>query len=144
MIHSKQKTSNKPLVLYLKQDFCYPPGQAPPLLVKSHGGPTSAAHVTLNLQLQYWTSRGWAVADVNYGGSTGFGRAYRNRFEMPQLTPRNRRTHGSAHLTANGCERYVVRAVFELVKKPCQHIVRPTYYSDVGSAIAPRCLCEHL
>lgn len=50
-----------------------------PLLVKVHGGPTSAASSTLNLAIHYWTSRGIAVLDVNYGGSTGFGRAYRDR-----------------------------------------------------------------
>ncbi len=51
----------------------------PPLLVKSHSGPTSMAKNGLNLSIQFWTSRGWAVVDVNYGGSTGFGREYRNR-----------------------------------------------------------------
>lgn len=56
-----------------------PAGEKPPLLVKVHGGPTSAASSTLNLSIHYWTSRGIAVLDVNYGGSTGFGRAYRDR-----------------------------------------------------------------
>jgi dipeptidyl aminopeptidase/acylaminoacyl peptidase len=60
-------------------DYAGPAGEKPPLLVKVHGGPTSAAPSTLNLGIHYWTSRGIAVLDVNYGGSTGFGRAYRDR-----------------------------------------------------------------
>jgi dipeptidyl aminopeptidase/acylaminoacyl peptidase len=63
-------------------DYAPPPGEKPPLLVKIHGGPTSAASSTLNLGTQYWTSRGIAVLDVNYGGSTGFGRAYRDRLHL--------------------------------------------------------------
>jgi dipeptidyl aminopeptidase/acylaminoacyl peptidase len=56
-----------------------PPGEAPPLLVMIHGGPTSAARPMLQLGTQFWTSRGFAVVDVNYGGSVGYGRAYRNQ-----------------------------------------------------------------
>jgi dipeptidyl aminopeptidase/acylaminoacyl peptidase len=59
-------------------DFDGPPGEAPPLLVLGHGGPTSAARAQLNLSIQFWTSRGFCVADVNYRGSTGYGRAYRD------------------------------------------------------------------
>ena len=61
------------------QDYAAPADERPPLLVKSHGGPTAAAGSTLSLGIQYWTSRGVAVLDVNYGGSTGYGRTYRQR-----------------------------------------------------------------
>jgi dipeptidyl aminopeptidase/acylaminoacyl peptidase len=61
------------------RDFTAPPDEKQPLLVKSHGGPTSATVALLTLGIQYWTSRGIAVLDVNYGGSTGYGRAYRER-----------------------------------------------------------------
>src|SRR5579871_2994256 len=60
-------------------DYVGGPDERPPLLVKCHGGPTSSASSTLNLGTHFWTSRGIAVLDVNYGGSTGFGREYRER-----------------------------------------------------------------
>ncbi|KAL2455144.1 alpha/beta-Hydrolases superfamily protein [Abeliophyllum distichum] len=68
--------------------FFYPPTnphyqasqeEKPPLLLKSHGGPTAETRGILNLNIQFWTSRGWAFVDVNYGGSTGYGREYRDR-----------------------------------------------------------------
>ena len=68
--------------------FYYPPrnadytgldGERPPLILIGHGGPTTATSATLDLKVQFWTSRGFAVADVNYGGSSGFGRRYRER-----------------------------------------------------------------
>lgn len=63
------------------QDYSAPVGERPPLLVLSHGGPTAATSSTLRLAVQFWTSRGIAVLDVNYGGSTGYGRAYRQRLD---------------------------------------------------------------
>ncbi len=62
-------------------DFVGPDDERPPLMVISHGGPTSATTDVLSLSIQYWTSRGIAVLDVNYGGSTGYGRAYRQRLD---------------------------------------------------------------
>ena len=68
--------------------FYYPPvnaawrgpqGERPPLMVASHGGPTGSTSPAFKLMLQYWTSRGFAIVDVNYGGSSGYGRAYRER-----------------------------------------------------------------
>ena len=61
------------------KEFSAPQGEKPPLLVMSHGGPTSAAVSVFDAGIQYWTSRGIAVLDVNYGGSTGYGRVYRQR-----------------------------------------------------------------
>lgn len=56
-----------------------PTDERPPLIVMSHGGPTSKSSPGFDLHIQFWTSRGFAVVDVNYGGSTGYGRAYRQR-----------------------------------------------------------------
>ncbi|MBN2238498.1 MAG: S9 family peptidase [Dehalococcoidales bacterium] len=61
--------------------YTAPEGERPPLMVISHGGPTSATSSSLSLSIQHWTSRGFAVADVNYGGSTGYGREYRQRLD---------------------------------------------------------------
>ncbi|HEX7096554.1 MAG TPA: S9 family peptidase [Acidimicrobiales bacterium] len=58
-----------------------PPDERPPLLVLVHGGPTSAARRSLHLPLRFWTSRGIAVVDVDYRGSTGYGRAYRRALD---------------------------------------------------------------
>ena len=60
-------------------DFVAPAGTRPPLMVLSHGGPTGFAAGMFSIAYQFWTSRGFAVLDVNYGGSSGFGRAYRER-----------------------------------------------------------------
>ncbi len=62
-------------------DFKAPAGELPPLLVMCHGGPTGASSSGLRYGIQYWTTRGIGVLDVNYGGSTGYGRAYRERLK---------------------------------------------------------------
>jgi dipeptidyl aminopeptidase/acylaminoacyl peptidase len=60
-------------------DYTGAPGELPPYVVWVHGGPTSRAPMLHDLEVAYFTSRGIGVVDVNYGGSTGFGRAYRER-----------------------------------------------------------------
>ena len=62
-------------------EFDGPDGDRPPLIVMIHGGPTAAARPVLQMAVQFWTTRGFAVVDVNYGGSTGFGRNYRERLK---------------------------------------------------------------
>lgn len=62
-------------------DFRGPAGSKPPLIVTVHGGPTGATRPVFSFTRQYWTSRGFAVVDVNYGGSTGYGREYRQRLD---------------------------------------------------------------
>jgi len=62
-------------------DFVAPESERPPLIIAVHGGPTSAASPALNYGIQFWTSRGFVVADLNYRGSSGYGRAYRRRLD---------------------------------------------------------------
>jgi dipeptidyl aminopeptidase/acylaminoacyl peptidase len=63
------------------RDFAAPEHERSPLIVESHGGPTASTDATFLLGIQYWTSRGFAVLNVNYGGSTGYGRDYRERLK---------------------------------------------------------------
>jgi dipeptidyl aminopeptidase/acylaminoacyl peptidase len=58
-----------------------PPGERPPVITFVHGGPTAAARPSLALDVRFWTSRGFTVVDVNYGGSTGYGRAFRDQLK---------------------------------------------------------------
>ena len=85
------------------RDFAATDEEKPPLLVKSHGGPTASASIALDLTIQYWTSRGIAVLDVNYGGSTGYGRAYRDRLKGRWgLVDVNDCVNGALHLVRQG------------------------------------------
>ncbi|MDB5935130.1 MAG: peptidase, partial [Massilia sp.] len=106
----------------LAHAFYYPPcnamfeaaaGSKPPLMVISHGGPTSMASNTLKLATQYWTSRGFAVLDVNYGGSSGFGRAYRDALKGQWgVVDVDDCVAGARHLASRGmvdCDRLVIR-----------------------------------
>ncbi|UCH73235.1 MAG: S9 family peptidase [Rhodospirillales bacterium] len=75
------ETAHGFLYMPANPDFGGPHGELPPLIVKIHGGPTSQARPGLALKIQFWTSRGFAVLDVNYRGSTGFGTAYRRKLD---------------------------------------------------------------
>ncbi len=89
------------------------PGEKPPLMVIGHGGPTGMATSTLKLATQFWTSRGFAVLDVNYGGSSGFGRAYRDALKGQWgVVDVEDCVAGARHLAAQGLadpERLVIR-----------------------------------
>ncbi len=85
------------------KDFEAPATEAPPLLVILHGGPTGATHRSLSLRTQYWTSRGFALLDVNYRGSTGYGRAYRDKLKNAWgVADVEDSVHGSNYLVAEG------------------------------------------
>ena len=106
----------------IAQAFFYPPknddihmdsDSLPPVIVISHGGPTSMASNTLKLATQYWTSRGFGVLDVNYGGSSGFGRAYRDALKGQWgIVDVDDCIAGARHLVERGladCERLIIR-----------------------------------
>lgn len=84
-------------------DYAAPRAERPPLLVKCHGGPTGATEAALSPRIQFWTSRGFAVLDVNYRGSTGYGRRYRRRLYggWGELDVDDC-VHGARHLAAQG------------------------------------------
>ncbi len=85
------------------RDYIAPATELPPLLVLSHGGPTGAASTAFNPATQYWTSRGFAVLDVNYGGSTGYGRAYRQRLDGAWgIVDVDDCVNGALHLVSQG------------------------------------------
>jgi len=76
---------------------------APPLLVKAHGGPTACTGTSFNAGIQFWTSRGFAVLDVDYGGSTGYGRDYRRRLRGSWgIVDMDDVCNGATHLVKEG------------------------------------------
>jgi dipeptidyl aminopeptidase/acylaminoacyl peptidase len=84
-------------------EYVSPEGERPPLLVNVHQGPTMATWTTYRLDIQYWTSRGFAVLDVNYSGSTGYGRQYRDRMQgMWGVVDVEDCINGARHLVENG------------------------------------------
>ena len=95
------------------RDFTPPAGERPPLIVISHGGPTAMHRPTLNLELQYWTSRGFGVVGVNYGGSAGYGRSYRQRLDGQWgVVDVADCVNAAAHLVAQGksdADRLIIR-----------------------------------
>ena len=84
-------------------DYTGPSGERPPLIVISHGGPTAMTLAQLSLEILYWTSRGFGVVDVNYGGSSGYGRAYRERLKgMWGLVDTEDCINAALYLTSQG------------------------------------------
>ena len=84
-------------------NYIAPAGERPPLVVISHGGPTAASLDILDARVQFWTTRGFALLDVNYGGSTGFGRAYRDRLRGTWgIVDVADCVNGARHLVAEG------------------------------------------
>lgn len=93
---------------------CAPPdGEAPPTIVISHGGPTSAAAASFDMRKQFWTTRGFAIVDVNYGGSSGYGREYRQRLNGNWgVVDVADCVHAARHLAAQGLadpQRLIIR-----------------------------------
>lgn len=83
--------------------FVAPEGEKPPLIVMAHGGPTGHRAPTFRLDIQYWTTRGFGVLDINYRGSSGFGRAYRERlYGQWGLVDVEDAVKGARHLAAQG------------------------------------------
>lgn len=95
------------------KDYTGIPGEKPPLIVISHGGPTSATTAKFDLVYQFWTSRGFAILDVNYGGSAGYGRAYRQRLNHGWgVVDVDDCVYGALHLVRQGLadgERLIIR-----------------------------------
>ncbi|MFI6504500.1 S9 family peptidase [Nonomuraea typhae] len=96
-------------------DFSAPDGVLPPLIVSCHGGPTVMSTGALNYGVQFWTSRGFAVVEVNYGGSPGYGRAYRERIRGRWgITDVEDCVNAARHLVAAGAadpRRLIVRGL---------------------------------